>query len=376
MDSASIYGLPAAISSFLYIILIFILLKKDKKSKLAILSALLFALLFIWSFAEWMLRWSHDHDSAFFWASMIFIPIILLSPVLIHLSLIFPWSNKEAHPGIYGMYALSLLLLGIHFNSRLFISDVHIYYAGYGTVIGPYGIFIYLYLAVSGLIFLLILMAKYSRTESKIALQQLKLLIIAFSISYMFIFFTGFVPYLYGNPDAYPWTTPSFLIMGFVLAYAMCRFHVFLPQPEYEAEGRGGKPCSGVKILPREEAMAEFYDRVNSGNRGLCITARDPEETKEEMDLKKVPVVGIDEISEEKTDLKGEHRRSFIPFILTDALMEKNTVMILDGFEQIFSNEEFKDFVETMSSLELKDSMLIISTNGKSGIYEKDNKKR
>ena len=360
MDSGNIYAIPAIISTFLYVYLVFLLLKIDSKSTLNRISVLFFAILGFWSFSEWMLRWSDKYDTALLWASMIMLCILILPPVLIHLSLIFPWSKKDVTPAIYGLYGFSVLLLGIHINSRLFVSDVNRYFAGYGTVLGPYGIFAYLYLAAFSLLVLLILMVRYANTESKIAMHQIKIVIIGFSITYIFVFFTGLMPYLCGNLDTYPWTTPSFLVMGSVLAYAIWKYHIFLPEPEKEHGEESKNNASGLSVLPRDKAMLRFYGLVHSGNKGMCITARMPDTIMEEMDLKSVPIIALKDIKD-KIDINTEYGRSMIPFIISDILRNKGVVIMIDGFDKVLSPNDFKDMLSDLKSLELKDSMIILS---------------
>ncbi len=356
MDIQNPYAVPAIISTFLYIVFIVFILKIDFKSRLNRISALFFALLLFWSFAEWMERWANSPESALFWARTIMVAIILLPPVLIHLSLIFPWTKKEVSPAIFVLYGSSLLILSVHLNSSIFVAGVDRYFAGYGTVLGPYGAYVYLYLAFFTIAGILILMRNYVLTSCRIALGQLRMLIIALSISFLFIFFTGFAPHIYGDPKAYPLTTPAFIITGLILLYAINRYHVFVPESREESASERTKKEQGIKVLPREKAMDEFYRHVSSGNRGICFTARDCEETKEELDVKHVPVIDIKEACGNKTE-----RKSLIPFMITDALMEKNTAILLDGTENIFSNGELREFLDEIKDLEIRENLLIVS---------------
>ncbi len=368
MDIQNPYAVPAIISTFLYLAFIFLILKIDFNSRLNRISALFFALLLFWSFAEWMERWANSPESALFWARAIMVAIILMPPVLIHLTLVFPWTKKEVSPAIFGLYGSSLLLLSVHLNSDMFVAGVDRYFAGYGTVLGPYGTQIYLYLAFFTIVSILILMRSYVLTNCRIALGQLRMLIIALSISFLFIFFTGFAPHIYGDPKAYPLTTPAFIITGLILLYAISRYHVFVPESKKESASEGAKAEKGIKVLPRERAMDEFYRHVSSGNRVICFTARDSEETKEELDVKHVPVIEIEEACSKKTE-----RKSLIPFMITDALMEKNTAILLDGAENIFSNGELREFLDEMRDLELKENLLIVSlSKNPSGIFDFD----
>ncbi len=341
-------------------------MKIDSKSVLNRISALLFGIFALWSFSEWMLRWSDDYSSALIWASIIMMCVLLLPPVLVHASMIFPWSKRDVGPAMYALYGFSVILLGIHINSRLFVKDVNKYIAGYGTVLGPYGLFAYLYLAVFGLLALLLLMVRYTKTKSKIAMHQIRLVIIAFSISYLFVFFTGLVPYILGNPDEYPWTTPSFLIMGSVLTYAIWKYHLFLPEPEKEKDG-DGKLAQGVFVLPRNEAIVMFYEMVNSGSRGMCITSRDPGTVKEEMSLESVPVVGLSEI-DHKVDLTDEKGKDMVPFIISDILSQSGTAILLDGLDSVMNPDELKELINDLKSMELKGNSVLISLEKQIGV--------
>ncbi len=360
MDFNNIYAVPAAISSILYLLFIFLVLKIDSKSRLNRIAALFFALLFLWSFTEWMLRWSDSTEAALLWAEGIMCAIILIPPVVVHLSILFPWSKKEAPPHIYALYGLSIMFLAVHINSNFFVSGVFEYEAGYGTELGRYGIFIYLYLAIFALIAILVCMKHYAEADSKIALNQLRLLITGFSVTYFFVLFTGLIPYFYNFESAYPWTTPSFIIMGLVLLYDIKKYHVLLPEAKEEVSSGKPRESRGIEIMPREEALPRFYEEVSSGKKGICLTARNPAEVREELDVKKVPVVDIKDVCGKHGDITAE-RRDLIPFIITDAVMEKNTVLLLDGMEGIFTKNEFTEFVGEMKELEMKSNMLIVS---------------
>lgn len=360
MDFSNTYAVYAAISSILYLLFLLMTLKIDFKSRLNRTAAIFFALLFLWSFTEWMLRWADSPQSALLWAKAIMSVIIFIPPATIHLSEVFPWSKKEAPFYIYALYGLSIVLLGIHLNSNLFVSGVGRYKAGYGTELGQYGIFIYAYLAIFSLIALLICMKHYVETDSKIALNQLRLLITGFSITYFLVLFTGFIPYFYGSKNVYPWTTPSFIIMGAVILYAIKKYHIFLPEAKEETASGKSTKSGGIKLMPREEALPAFYGEVSSGKKGLCLTARNPEEVREEMDFKNVPVIDIKEVCEKHSSIMAE-RLNITLFMVLDALTEKNTALLLDGMEDVFTKNEFTDFINEIRELEMKNRMLIVS---------------
>ena len=160
MNIGNVYALPAVISFFFFAVFSIVVYKKDPKSNINRLSSVLFLLIAMWSFFEFMLRWSTDHQSAFFWAYMIFITIIFIPPITIHLSLIFPWSRKKAPKYIYLFYSLSIILFIFMLDPSFYLSGVEKYYAGYGSLITFFGILLYIYMAFIGIIVIYILIKK------------------------------------------------------------------------------------------------------------------------------------------------------------------------------------------------------------------------
>ena len=355
MPLPSIYALVSLTSAVILAFLVAYALKIDPRSKTNIMGALFFSLLFLWSALEFIERTAADEYTAFLAVYGIIAVVIMIPPVLIHFSIVFPWKRKEAGPPILIFYALSFLLLSFHLSYRVFVSGIERYFAGYGMVPGPQIYYLYTYVALSAFASLGILLNSYSHARSEIAVEKLKYLIIAIGIVVIFVTATGFFPLLYGDIEAYPLTTPSFIVAGLITIYAMKKYNVFLPETGPETGGKKGGE-EGVRVLPREIAFLDFYESVRSGKKGMCLTTVPPAEIKEEMDAKDLPVMDISEIAKKK----GE-KRSLIPFMITDALMEKNVVVLLDGMDQILDGDEYQNLLMDLKRINPRESLLIIS---------------
>ena len=355
MSLPSIYAFVSLTSAVILAFLVVYALKIDIHSKTNILGALFFSLLFLWSALEFIERTASDEYTALIAVYGIIAVVIMAPPVLIHFSVVFPWKRKEAGPPILIFYALSFLLLSFHLSSNAFVSGIERYFAGYGMVPGPHIYYLYAYVALSAFASIGILLNSYSHARSEIAVEKLKYLIIAIGIVVIFVTATGFFPLLYGDFNAYPLTTPSFIVAGLIIIYSMKKYNVFLPETSSESAGKDGGD-GGVRILPREIAFLDFYESVRSGKKGMCLTTVPPAEIKEEMDAKDLPVMDISKIAQ-----KNGEKRSLIPFMITDALMEKNVVVLLDGMDQLLDGDEYQNLLMDLKRINPRESLLIIS---------------
>ncbi len=304
---------------------------------------ILFLSVFIWSFGEMLERIagppSADYQLAYIGATTIAVGVFLTSAGLIHISIDFPRKIKIKKKTrkliliIVYLFSLAGIFLDL-IDSKVIIPEVHSYSALGQQIWGMDTGLIYsiysAWLAIAGLIILVIFSLKLRGEKINLVRSQIKIIIYGIILVYVLVVPTGLVPIILGI-DFYPLTTISFSIFGIFVFYAIYRYRMFLVAPVIESKVEEEKmPKMGVYVMERDEGYIKFAKLAKSGNEALAFISNSPEDFKEKYDLKIIPVFEItDQMGKDRLNPSIEEHQEMIPFIISSFVDESKSPVIL-----------------------------------------------
>ncbi len=210
--------LPLISAIFVLFLGIFVFLK-NKKLKLNIIFFLLSIAMTVWLFSTFMMFVSKTDDQAIFWDRTVYLGVVLIPILMYHFGLAF--SKTRNSKILYSGYFLAVTFL-ILSRTDYFVADLFKYQWGVHTKAQIFHHIFLAYFSIYLFLFYFNLYCHYRKTKIGIERNQTKYIFIAF-----LILLSGVLGYLpaYGI-GIYPFAYLSGLIFTIILAYAILKYRL------------------------------------------------------------------------------------------------------------------------------------------------------
>lgn len=209
------------ISSIFVFILGLVVFLKNKKSRINFTFFLHSLSIVIWLFCTFMMFISRDNkEMVIFWDRFVYTGVVFIPVFMYHFGLAF--TNKKRDFLLYIGYALSIIFLFLT-RTKFFVDDVFVYKWGIHTKAQLFHHIFLIYFVSYVIIWFFQTFKYYKNLKSGILRQQAKYIFIGF----LFLFTIGPLAYLpaYGV-GIYPFSYISGLIFTIILAYAILKYRL------------------------------------------------------------------------------------------------------------------------------------------------------
>ena len=347
-------------SALIYAILMGIILMRGVK-KAGNLSVFMFFLAtIIWSTGEMWERYvpvdSGKSKIAILGAYTLFIGMALTPAVLMHLGWDYPTrfmpANRKARTWVlYTLYSISLLAIALEFiTPKLVIDHMEPYNAlgdtVWGLIPGPFYRVYVVYMYIVSIIATVLLF--YKTSKEKVTIVRIQGIYVSSGLALALILLTGtgVIPIILGITNIYPLTTPSFIILGFIIIYLTFRYRAFLPEKSM-AQSTGGS--EGVLYLPKDEAYEKFLSSVAEDVPALAFIPTDRDEFIKKNKLDNAIVFEIAEKNAPDTiNPTIDEMRSMIPFIVMSFAEENRGATVLLHYRKAVKKSAGKEALEAL----------------------------
>ena len=356
---------PAFLASSFGLAILIIIIKAGIRRPGNLPAFALFLSFFLWSFGEMLERIAgpppSDRYMAFLGVKILFIGIAFSPAAFIHFSVEYPYMIKIRKNilkiSLYALYLISFVfsLMGA-FNPYNLIFQGVSPYIGLGQMIwgldqAPLYVIYSLYVLLAALLFLIIMIYKYIKTNLKIIKHQIMFSLFGFFLAVILVTLSALIPMLQ-EKSSYPLTTVSFSIFSLFVLYTIIKYRAFLVSPTSFSKTEE----KGIFVMNRRDAESKFREYVKSGIPSMAFIIENPESFKRRNEIGDAPVFQITEKTgkDRLNPMKKEHREMMQFIVLSFSERAGNSVILMnikDASGDMIPTEEYKRIIDDMKNL-------------------------
>jgi len=352
-----VYTIAGFVSSALLILLGLYILKADPRSSVNRMAALIAFLGVAWCLGKSMEDLFHGKNIVFLWGRFAEAGLILLLPVFVHFTYIFP-RPKPLRPHVILIYLPATVFMGLLFVE--FFTWEHILLVSPTRI--PYSMYQLIFVC-----FAMFNLARISaKSEYAMELIQLRLISIGVAVSALVAVFTmGLNIFLSGNVG-HPAVFAIPLSIGFII-YAIKRYKMFVlppmtrflvPMPEVRLKTKlkfrlkkGGSYL--IKEKEPKRGPKIFKEQVMHDVSGLWLTTLHPNKIRERYGLARTPILHL--TSERVSDEVAvpPNRLDIVIYdISTFFFRPQRSVVFVDCFKELVVINGFEKALDFLRKLE------------------------